>query len=123
MIHFRNKQTVRLSPKLARMTGRAPLWDNTYTLKLMAVAALSVLFFWIFSDTKSDSKTSVSEASEVLGAKTSNVANYIVKNGDTIMSISEDFGVYWMTIAEENELQSPYPLRAGQTLRIPLPRN
>jgi lysozyme len=42
-----------------------------------------------------------------------------VKQGDTLYKISIQYGVTWNAIATANEIQSPYIIYVGQTLRIP----
>jgi LysM repeat protein len=44
---------------------------------------------------------------------------HIVKQGETIYSISVQYGVSAAAVAEANNLQSPYVIFAGQTLIIP----
>jgi len=44
---------------------------------------------------------------------------HVVKQGETIFRIAVQYGVPWMSIAEANDIQSPYVIYAGQTLIIP----
>lgn len=44
---------------------------------------------------------------------------HTVKAGETLFSISLQYGVSWPTIAEANKLTSPYVIYVGQTLVIP----
>ena len=44
---------------------------------------------------------------------------HIVKSGETLFKIALQYGVPWMSIAEANNLTSPYVIYPGQTLVIP----
>jgi len=44
---------------------------------------------------------------------------YIVKSGDTLFNISQQYNVKWDLIAEFNNLSEPYLLHAGQELKVP----
>jgi LysM repeat protein len=45
--------------------------------------------------------------------------NYVVKDGDTILTIAEIFGVDWKTLAKYNDIDAPYILNIGQVLTKP----
>ena len=45
--------------------------------------------------------------------------SHVVKQGETLFLISLQYGVAWPTIAEANNLASPYIIYVGQTLEIP----
>jgi murein DD-endopeptidase MepM/ murein hydrolase activator NlpD len=47
------------------------------------------------------------------------VAVYVVKDKDTVESLSQRYGVSSQTIIDRNRLQQPYTLRPGQTLEMP----
>lgn len=53
------------------------------------------------------------------GASSGATAVYVVKDKDTIESISQRYGVPVQTIAERNKLQPPYTLKPGQSLAMP----
>lgn len=44
--------------------------------------------------------------------------SYIVKKGDTVFEIMRQTGVYWKDIISINNLQPPYNINPGQTLRL-----
>lgn len=46
-------------------------------------------------------------------------AVYVVKEKDTVESLSQRYGVPVQTIVDRNRLQQPYTLRAGQSLDLP----
>lgn len=43
---------------------------------------------------------------------------YVVKKGDTLISIGLEYGYDYKEIAEANELVAPYTIRIGQTLKL-----
>lgn len=45
--------------------------------------------------------------------------SHVVKQGETLFLISLQYGVSWPSIAEANNLTSPYVIYVGQTLEIP----
>lgn len=45
--------------------------------------------------------------------------SHVVKTGETLFLISLQYGVAWPTIAEANNIASPYIIYVGQTLEIP----
>ena len=44
---------------------------------------------------------------------------YIVQRGETLFSISQQYGVSWQDIAQANGIVAPYQIVAGQKLTIP----
>lgn len=59
----------------------------------------------------------------VLGASTEVLTSkYVVKKGDTIFRLADDYKVEWKEIARINSLHPPYSLEAGQELIIEKPR-
>jgi murein DD-endopeptidase MepM/ murein hydrolase activator NlpD len=53
------------------------------------------------------------------GAGPNAVPVYVVKDKDTVESLSQRYGVPVQTIVDRNKLQQPYTLRAGQSLELP----
>lgn len=51
--------------------------------------------------------------------ETSPELTHTVKSGETLYSISLQYGVNWITIAQANMIGPPYVIYAGQTLLIP----
>lgn len=45
-------------------------------------------------------------------------SSYVVKKGDTVFEIMRQTGVYWKDIISMNNLQPPYNINPGQTLRL-----
>lgn len=69
------------------------------------------------------------EATEprVLGAATQSTTpvvvqfiDYQVQRGDTLFSISQQYGISWGILAELNDLQAPFSLKQGQTIKVPI---
>ena len=56
------------------------------------------------------------------GAGPNAVAIYVVKDKDTVESVSQRYGVPVQTIIDRNRLQQPYRLRPGQSLELPSAR-
>lgn len=46
-------------------------------------------------------------------------ATYVVKDGDTVESVSQRYGVPTTTIIDRNKLAAPYALKPGQSLALP----
>ena len=61
---------------------------------------------------------------QVLGEATTQTeqaefTQYIVKSGDTLFNISQEYNIRWDLIAQVNNLSEPYLLHAGEILKIP----
>lgn len=55
-------------------------------------------------------------AAKTAGSKDWRPDSYIVKKGDTLFSISLEFGYYYKEIAAANNIAEPYPIKIGQKL-------
>ncbi len=53
------------------------------------------------------------------GAGANATTTYIVKDKDTVDSISQRFGLSTQTVIDRNKLSPPYALRSGQALELP----
>src|SRR5215470_7969850 len=53
------------------------------------------------------------------GARPGTAAVYVVRNKDTVDSLSQRYGVPVQTIVDRNNLKEPYTLRPGQALELP----
>jgi murein DD-endopeptidase MepM/ murein hydrolase activator NlpD len=53
------------------------------------------------------------------GAGPGAAASYVVKDKDTVESLSQRYGVPVQTIIDRNDLKQPYTLRPGQSLQLP----
>src|SRR5690606_14175218 len=66
------------------------------------------------------------EAYRAIGLEASYVqsptAQYVVKTGDTLSSISERFGTTVESLAENNRIADPNRIQAGQVIEVPMPQ-
>jgi LysM repeat protein len=69
------------------------------------------------ADTKTE--TPVQDSSELENIYEHNQNIYVVKDGDTIESIAEDFGVTAEAVQKENKFENDSDLGAGQEIKIP----
>lgn len=121
MQKFFIKQKIKFSPRLAKSIGKSEKEPMTYLKTIFSFAIACAVLFFIFSGLeKQNIPEKKSQNQEILGTSTSNLTNYEVLSGDTLVGISKKFNIFWMTIVEENELESPYDLVPGQILRIPI---
>jgi LysM repeat protein len=121
-----------LSPELRSQIAPETRRDRKALAAGVFFLALSgFLAFNLFPDKPSASYSKVelaqiqsipdSSDKQVLGAadQQEEFTTYIVKSGDTLFNISQQYSVKWDLIAELNNLPEPYVLHAGQTLKIP----
>lgn len=93
------------------------LWPKASSTNNKAVAT--------FVQTQNLAAVNTESSKEVLGASTApateaqQFTNYVVKNGDTLFNISQQYNIKWDLIAQVNSLAEPYVLHAGQSLKIP----
>src|SRR3989344_333707 len=120
---FKRRRHIHLSPQLARTIGRESRSGRYYLLQIAFVTVLAITLVLVSKSKENDLTVITSRAmgdednGQVLG-ETTELVNYQVKDGDSLIKISQRFGVYWLTIVEENELKPPYLLRPGDILRI-----
>ncbi len=116
---------VKLSPQLQLGVGRGFSKQNYLKYIGFVFLGLSLILtartIYLFS-----SKTAPEP--QVLGAddqeqlqqtQASPFIEYTVKPGDTIFNIGQSYKISWTTIATLNDLESPFTLKPGQTLKIP----
>lgn len=65
-----------------------------------------------------------SEKGEVLGVvDVSNLKpefiEYTIEKGDTLFNLSQKYNISWVTLANLNNLKSPFTLKPGQKIQIP----
>lgn len=123
---LRNKK-FELSPRLKLGVGRG--YSQNQILKFSAIVCLVLAVGLAFNAfrliTKSqpvDSGPQVLGASDVRQATSTNnieFTNYVVAKGDTLFNISQKFNIDWTTLATLNNLQAPYSLKPGQSLKVP----
>lgn len=71
------------------------------------------------SSTSSSSTSSTSSSSTSSSTSSSSYLQYTVQPGDYLYLIGQKFNVPWQTIAQANNIQSPYVLYVGEVLQIP----
>ena len=48
------------------------------------------------------------------------VGTYIVQDADNIISIAQKYGIAWKDLAANNDIDAPYILVSGETIRVPI---
>lgn len=62
--------------------------------------------------------TNTATYANTAGTSSAGGSSYVVKKGDTVFEIMRQTGVYWKDIISINNLQPPYSISPGQTLRL-----
>lgn len=121
------KNKIRLSRTLAAQTSPYPQanrWIRRGFFFLLAALALGIYFS---SGSKPENKP-LETTKQILGEQETQDSaveyqTYTVKKGDTLFNLSQKHAVSWQTLAEINNLEQPYILKIGQTLKIPEKNN
>jgi len=96
-------------------------FSRKYTPLVYGALTVIVLLLLVFATVKFVSnKTSLSIGDDGISTKT--VSEYVVKEGDTLWSISEKTysdGFSWTEIAKANNIKNPSELEKGQKLVLP----
>lgn len=119
------KHKVKLSPKLqlgiGRSTSRGSLLPYATMIFLVISAVLGIRAGYMVIN---KSSTVTVPEPQVLGA--ADIATtqklfkeHTVKKGETVFSIGQEYNIEWTIIATLNGLEAPFPLQAGQILKIP----
>lgn len=123
---FFRKKNFELSPRLSLSVGRT--YTRNQLLKvgsiicLLLAAGLMINAIRLIINQKD-----ISTQGEVLGASDikenpdTKFISYEVQKGDTLFSLSQKFNVSWVTLANLNNLKSPFTLKPGQIIQIPKP--
>jgi LysM repeat protein len=116
------KKNLDLSPRLKLGVGRLSLRNQV--LKISGVFCLILAIFLTVNAitliTK-NSGTSPKPQGEILGITDVKMEfmEYEVKKGDTLFNLSQKFNLSWVTLANLNNLKSPFTLKPGQKIQIP----
>lgn len=120
----KNKKRIKLSRRLKWSIGKSQ-HTNAY-FWLVGVACLTCALALIIH---TNSPVAQSEPT-VLGAATQassetaggllQFTDYEVKRGDTLFSISTKFNIPTETLAQLNDINPPFTLKAGETLKVPV---
>ncbi len=121
------KQKVKLSPKLQLGVGR-----NTSSGNLLKYSSFMFLVISAVLGIRAGAMVikgpevvETQRMPQVLGAQDNTIENptlfieQTTKKGDTIFSISEQFGIEWTTLVTINNLKPPFDLKAGQIIKVP----
>ncbi len=84
---------------------------------LFTVLFIYIVYGWVSSLVRKGDNTNSTEVSNI--TEDSIYKTYVVKEGDTIETISEKYGCSINTIADLNQLDYPYSLTVDQKLSIP----
>lgn len=119
-----NTNKIRLAPRLRWGVGRDMHPINFFKIGGVIFLVLSIGLMARASYMLFKEKPTNTSNPQVLGAvddsSTSQVfTEYQVKKGDTLFTISKEFGSEWTTLATLNNLKPPFNLSIGQTLKIP----
>lgn len=122
-----------LSPELRAQITPAHRRDRKYALMGVFFLTLSGVLAYnllpknhtlVLTTNNSPQTVVLSSEKQVLGASTvetppEQFTQYTVKNGDTLFNISQQYNIKWDLIAQINNLNEPYVLHGGQSLKIP----
>lgn len=119
-----NRNKIKLSPRLRWGVGRQGLNVNFFKIGGGIFLALSSILVIRAGYLLLSGNDAPPEQPQVLGAVDSPgqeaaFTEYKVKSGDTLFTISKDHDVQWTALATLNNLEAPFSLRIGQTLKIP----
>lgn len=124
-----------LSPELRAQITPASRRDKKYVVAGVIFLSLSLLLGYNLlpkdrastsynNEDLPDLQTALAEK-QVLGAATKDepaveqFTSYMVKSGDTLFNISQQYNVRWDLLAEINGLTEPFLLHPGQVIKIP----
>lgn len=121
---FFRKKSFELSPRLSLSVGRA--YSKNRILKISGIICLLLaagLTLNAIGLIVGKSQKPALEG-EVLGTvdvkdKKPAFLEYEVKKGDTLFNLSQKYNISWVTLANLNNLKSPFTLKPGQIIQIP----
>lgn len=121
---FFRKKNFELSPRLSLSVGRT--YSKNQILKVGGIIclllALGLTINAVSLIVNRADKTS--KEGEVLGSVDIKdiqlqLLEYEVQKGDTLFNLSQKYNVSWVTLANLNNLKSPFTLKPGQVIQIP----
>lgn len=121
---FFRKKKFELSERLRLGVGRS--FPKNRMLKIAGILCLLVavgLTINAISLITKKSNSSLTQG-EVLGVQDINspkteFMEYKVQKGDTLFNLSQKYNISWITLANLNNLKSPFMLKPGQVIQIP----
>src|SRR3989344_3795618 len=120
---FFRKKNFELSPRLKLGTGRS--YSKNRVLKVSGIVCLLLAIGLTVNAVSLIFKRSENPSQgEVLGAVDTNdlkpeFVEYKIQKGDTLFNLSQKYNISWVTLANLNNLKSPFTLKPGQTIQIP----
>lgn len=119
-----NTNKIKLSPRLRWGVGRDIHQINFFKIGgiiflILSFGLITRAGYMLFQKEQTDSTSP-----QVLGVSDTNTSSqvfteYKIKKGDTLFTISKEYGLEWTTLATLNNLQPPFDLKIGQSLKIP----
>ncbi len=119
-----NRNKIKLSPRLKWGVGRQGLNVNFFKiggalfLLISSVLVIRAGYLLLSGNNNSEQQPQVLGAVDN-GDNQAAFTEYKVKSGDTLFSISKDYNIQWTALATLNNLQAPFALKIGQTIKIP----
>ncbi|MEK7618332.1 MAG: LysM peptidoglycan-binding domain-containing protein [Patescibacteria group bacterium] len=118
---FFRKKNFELSDRLRLGVGRN--FPKNKILKITGIVCLVLAFGLTINSIYLVSKDTTPKG-EVLGTvdlKNSEpeFIEYKIEKGDTLFNLSQKYNISWVTLANLNNLKSPFTLKPGQTIKIP----
>lgn len=121
---FFRKKNFELSPRLKLGVGKA--YTKNQILKISGIVCLALAIGLAINAISliSGKSKDASQTGEVLGTVDVKDAKpefieYKVEKGDTLFNLSQKYNVSWVTLANLNNLKSPFTLKPGQIIQIP----
>lgn len=117
------KKNIELSPRLRLGVGRT--FPSSQVLKITGIVCLLLAFgLTINAISLIANNSKPAQEGEVLGTVDINdikpeFIEYKVEKGDTLFNLSQKYNISWVTLANLNNLKSPFTLKPGQTIQIP----
>lgn len=122
------KHKFELSRKMKLGVGRAYAPGQLLKLGSFGFLTLAVILGLNAINLYSNRPQTPTQSGQVLGATDQNQSadsattrfiEYEVQKGETLFAIAQQFNHSWTTIATLNNLEAPFTLKPGQTLKIP----
>lgn len=125
---FRKPKKIDLSPRLKFSVGRGKFRSRAIKfvifLSIIISGGLAINALKIITSSSKNTNPQVLGAEDVK-SETNNgqpeiqILEYKIQKGDTLFNISQKFNISWTIIATLNNLNSPYVLTPGKTIKIP----
>jgi len=116
------KKKLELSERLNLSVGRS--YSKNKILKISGIVCLLIgVGLTINAISLISQKSKPASEGEVLGVTDTQAPpqfiEYKVEKGDTLFNLSQKYNISWVTLANLNNLKSPFTLKPGQIIQIP----